>query len=393
MLRGCRLRPQLAPVSEWRDIAAEQAGTTVTVDLGAIAANWRLLHEHAGRAECAAVVKANAYGLGLEATARALHRAGCKTYFVAHVFEGQELRALAPEATIYVLNGLMPRTAPLFLKARLRPVLGSLLEIEDWIEATAKTRSPCALQLDSGMNRLGLIADQISTAVQLSARLELGLVLSHFVWSGRRENDGNVARQIAAFAAMRGAWPGVPASLANSSGIFYGPEAHYDLVRPGYALYGGNPTPDRSNPMRPVVTLEAKVIQVHEVAAGASVGYDSRWTAPKTSRLATISVGYADGIPCGAVGCNDTQRGYASVDGALCPMVGRISMDLIVVDVTDAPTIERGDSVELLGSEISIDDLAARAGTIGYEILTHLGARSHRRTIGRQSTVLTSPGR
>ncbi len=387
------MRPQLAPVSEWRDIAAEQAGTTVTVDLGAIAANWRLLQERAGPAECAAVVKANAYGLGLEATTGALHRAGCRTYFVAHVFEGQELRALAPEATIYVLNGLMPRTAPLFLKARLRPVLGSLPEMEDWIEATAKTRSPCALQVDSGMNRLGLVAGQVADAVRMSARLDIGLVLSHFVWSGRREYDDNVARQIAAFDSLRSAWPGVPASLANSSGIFYGPEAHYDLVRPGYALWGGNPTPDRPNPMRPVVTFEAKVIQVHDVAAGASVGYDSHWTAPRPSRLATISAGYADGIPCAAMGRTEAARGYASVDGALCPIVGRISMDLIVIDVTDAPMIERGDSVELLGSEISVDDLAGRAGTIGYEILTHLGARSHRRTIGRQATVLTSPGR
>ena len=387
------MRPQLAPVTDWRDIAAEQAGTTVTVDLGAIAANWRLLQDIAGPADCAAVVKANAYGLGLQDTTGALRRAGCRTYFVAHVFEGQDLRALAPEATIYVLNGLMPRTAPLFLKARLRPVLGSLLEMEDWIEATAKTRSPCALQLDSGMNRLGLVADHIGAAAKLSVKLDVSLVLSHFVWSGRREYEANVGRQVAAFDTLRKAWPGVPSSLANSSGIFYGPEAHHDLVRPGYALFGGNPTPDRANPMRPVVTFEAKVIQVHEVAVGASVGYDSHWTAPKASRLATISAGYADGIPCGAMGRNDASRGLVSVDGALCPIVGRISMDLIVIDVSDAPMIERGDSVELLGSEISIDDLATRAGTIGYEILTRLGARSHRRTIGRQSTVLTSPGR
>ena len=387
------MRPLLAPVTEWRDVAAEQAGTTVTVDLDAIAANWRLLHDKAPDSDCAAVVKADAYGLGLEATAAALRRAGCKTFFVAHVFEGQQLRALAPESTIYVLNGLMPRTAPLFLKSRLRPVLGSLPEMEDWLDATARTRSPCALQIDSGMNRLGLIADMIPAAVHLSQKLNVALVLSHFVWSGRRNRHDDVAKQIALFEEARKHWPGVPASMANSSGIFYGPEAHYDLVRPGYAIYGGNPTPDRPNPMRSVVTFEAKVIQVHEVPAGESVGYDSHWTAPSARRLATLSAGYADGIPCGAIGTNAEVRGQALVDGALCPIVGRVSMDLIVIDVTDAPTIERGDSVELLGSEISVDDLAQRAGTIGYEILTRLGLRSHRRTIGRQATTLTSPGR
>ena len=387
------MRPLLAPVTEWRDVAAEQAGTTVTVDLDAIAANWRLLQDKAGRAECAAVVKANAYGLGLEATAGALRRVGCKTFFVAHVFEGQQLRALVPGSDDLRLQRADAAHRADLLKAKLRPVLGSLPEIENWVEAAGKARAPCAIQLDSGMNRLGLIAEQIPAAAGLAAKLEVALVMSHFVWSGRRAHRANVARQIEMFEAARAGFPGVPASLANSSGIFYGADAQRDLVRPGYAIYGGNPTPDEANPMRPVVTFEAKVIQVHEVAAGESVGYDGRWTAPSPRRLATISAGYADGLPCGALGAEGPARGYASVDGALCPIVGRVSMDLTVVDVTDAPMVERGDSVELIGAEISIDDLAERAGTIGYEILTHLGPRSHRRTIGRQTTVLTSLGR
>ena len=328
------------------------------------------------------MVKADAYGLGLAAVAPALRRAGCKTFFVAHVFEGQQLRALAPDATIYVLNGLMPRTAPLFVKARLRPVLGSLPEIEDWIGATGRTRSPCALQLDSGMNRLGLIAEQVQAAVRLSMRLDVALVMSHFVWSGRVEHRDRVERQLELFDQARRSWPDVPASMANSSGIFYGAEAQHDLVRPGYALYGGNPTPNAPNPMRPVATFEAKVIQVHEVAAGESVGYDAHWIAPSPRRLATLSVGYADGIPCTAIGTNAEPRGQASVDGALCPFVGRVSMDLIVIDVTEAPTVERGDTVEILGQDIGIDDLARRSGAIGYEILTRLAPRSHRRNVG-----------
>jgi alanine racemase len=362
----------LAPVSDFGDVAAEQAGTTVTIDLESLVANWRLLAAKVGAAECAAVVKADAYGLGLEGVVIALKRAGCRTFFVAHVFEGQRLRALAPEATIYVLNGLMPRTAPLYLKSRLRPVLSSLPEMEDWREAAGRGRAPCALQLDSGMTR------------DLSSRLDLTLIMSHFVWSGRASQTQKIGEQIACFDAMRAPWPNVPASLANSSGIFSEHKPHYDLARPGFALYGGNPTPDRPNPMRAVVGMEAKVLQVRDIAAGEGVGYDGRWTAPGPRRLATISAGYADGIPSGAIGATGAAPGgVAMVDGALCPMVGRVSMDLIVLDVTDAPPVERGDSVELLGTEISIDDLAARAGTIGYEVLTHLGPRSHRRYIGR----------
>jgi alanine racemase len=373
-----------APVSDFGDVAAEQAGTTVTVDLEALAANWRLLATKSGAAECAAVVKADAYGIGLESAAIALKRAGCRTFFVAHVFEGQKLRALVPEATIYVLNGLMPRTAALYLKSRLRPVLSSLLEMADWREASGRGRAPCALQLDSGMNRLGLAPSELGQASDLSTRLDLTLIMSHFVWSGRASETQKIGAQIACFDAMRAPWPNIPASMANSSGIFSEHGPHYDMTRPGYALFGGNPTPDRPNPMRAVVGMEAKVLQVRDIAAGESVGYDGRWTAPGPRRLATISAGYADGIPHGALGAtNAAPRGLAMVDGAICPMVGRVSMDLIVLDVTDAPTVERGDSVELLGTEITIDDLASRAGTIGYEVLTHLGPRSHRRFIGR----------
>ena len=382
------MRDLLATAGDERNVEAEQAGSTLTVDLDAVSANWSRLRRVAGRTECAAVVKANAYGLGLAAVVETLRATGCRTFFVAHLFEGQQLRSLAPEATIYVLNGLMPRTAPLFVTARLRPVLGSVPEIEDWLGATARARAPCALQIDSGMNRLGFITEQLATAAKLTARLDLSLVLSHFVWSGRNEHRPLVERQIALFDAARAHWPGIPASLANSSGIFYGPEAHFDLVRPGYAMFGGNPTPDADNPMKPVATFEAKVIQVHDVAAGDSVGYDARWIAPSPRRLATISAGYADGIPRGKLGTDGGPPGLAYVDGALCPFVGRVSMDLIVLDVTNAPTVERGDTVELLGNEVSVDDLARRAGTIGYEILARLGPRSHRRTISRKGAPL-----
>ncbi len=361
------------------------AGSILSVDLDALADNWHLLAAMAGSAECAAVVKADAYGLGLAPVAGQLRSLGCRTFFVAHLSEGLELRSLLPDATIYVLNGLLPGAVPLCVKARLRPVLGSLPEIEEWGEVGG--RAPCALQLDSGMTRLGLPASLQPAAARLSGRLELALVLSHLVWSGAATHRPAMARQVELFASARRHWPGVPGSLANSSGVFFGEAAHHDLVRPGYALYGGNPTPDDRNPMRTVVTFEAQVIQVEEVPAGTAVGYDARWIAPSPRRLATVSAGYADGVPCAALGTNADARGMAGIGGVRCPFVGRISMDLVVIDVTEAPPLRRGDSVELIGATIPIDEAARRAGTIGYEILTRLGTRSARRFSGGRAAL------
>ena len=367
-------------------VAAEEAGTTVTLDLDALVANWRLLAERAGRAECAAVLKADAYGQGLETIATPLLRAGCRTFFVAHVFEGRRLRALAPDATIYVLNGLPPGTASRFAEARLRPVLNSLPEIAEWRDVAGPAACPCALQVDTGMNRVGLAAADLAQAEALSSSLDVTLVMSHLMWSGHPDEVGRLGAQAARFAAMRQRWPDVPASLANSVGIFSDHRPHHALVRPGYTLFGGNPIPGRPNPMRPVVTMQAVVLQVHAIAAGERVGYDGRWTAPARRRLATISAGYADGIPRAAGGERDEAvGGVAMVAGVPCPFVGRVSMDLIVLDVSAAPPVARGDSVTLLGCGITVDDLAARAGTIGYEVLTNLGPRSHRRLLSRSA--------
>lgn len=365
-------------------VAAAEAGSTVTLDLGALVANWRLLRTRAEHAECAAVLKANAYGQGLESVAPALLRAGCRTFFVAHLFEGRRLRAVAPDATVYVLNGLPPGTAALFARDGLRPVLNTLPEIAEWREAAGPEAPACAVQVDTGMNRVGLAEADLAEAAALTGALDVALVMSHLMWSGHPADAARIGGQVTRFAAMREAWPGVPASLANSLGIFSGHRPHYDLVRPGYALFGGNPTPDRPNPMQAVVGLEATIVQVHPVGAGESVGYDGCWTAPGPRLLATISAGYADGIPraAGGDGGCDTaasRSGMAMVHGVPCPFVGRVSMDLIVLDVTDVPAVARGDSAVLLGADVTVDDLAERAGTIGYEVLTKLGLRSHRR--------------
>ncbi|MCP8940250.1 alanine racemase [Alsobacter sp. SYSU M60028] len=366
------------------------SGAILTIDAEAIATNWRRIGARAPSCECAAVLKADAYGTGLEVAAPALVAAGCRTMFVALPSEGVALRALAPEADIYVLNGLLPGTAATLARHRLRPVLGSLDEIAEWAAFVAAERiaGEAAVHVDTGMNRLGLTARD---AVEWTRRdkvfrpgFAISLLMSHLVASETPDNLVN-ERQIEIFAALRQSFPGVPGSLANSSGVFLGSRAHHDLLRPGYALYGGNPTPWERNPMVPVVRLEARILQVREVGPGETVGYHGRWTARRPSRLATVALGYADGFPGNASSSDMRSGAEAIVAGVRCPVAGRISMDMLVLDVTDAPTaaVRRGALVSILDHEITVDDLAARAGTIGYEVLTQLGRRAHRRVIGR----------
>jgi alanine racemase len=225
------------------------------------------------------------------------------------------------------------------------------------------------------MNRLGLHLDEALALAPQATALGLDLVMSHFVSSEVPEDPIN-ARQIAGFEAVRGAFAGLAASMANSSGLFLPQKPFHDLARPGYALYGGNPTPGAPNPMRPVVTLRAPIIQTREIGVGETVGYNATWRAKRPSRLAAIGIGYADGLPRALMGTDAHSGGEALVRGVRCPFVGRVSMDITVIDVTDAPApVRPGDLVELLGAAITVDDVAARAGTIGYEILTSLGRR------------------
>ncbi len=316
------------------------------------------------------MVKADAYGSGLAAVAPALWRAGCRTFFVAHLGEGSAARRAVPEAAIYVLNGLPPGGADAFLRDDLRPVLGSHDELDAWAEASRGAHG-AALHVDTGMNRLGLSVPE-ALALRADPRIReagIDLVMSHLVSAEQPEDPVNT-RQIRDFAAARAAFPEIPASLANSSGIFLGSATHHDLLRPGYALFGGNPTPGHPNPMRPVVRLEAEIVQVRAVEAGAGAGYNHRWIAPGPRRLATLSLGYADGYPRAASG-----RGHALVGGVACPILGLISMDLIILDVTDAPGAQRGSTATLIGDALDIDTVGRAAGTIGYEILTGLGSR------------------
>lgn len=363
-------------------------GALLTIDLGALAANWRMLGQRAGT-QAGAVVKANAYGIGIEPAVTALAKVGCRSFFVAHLSEGVRARAAAPEATIYILNGLPPESGPAFAEHGLSPVLGSHAELLEWAgfrQTGAKLR-PAALHVDTAMNRLGLWPgeglDLARERGGVIAAAGIGLVMSHFASSEDQTDPAN-ARQIAAFAEIAAAFPGVPASLLNSSGHFLPNCPAYDLTRPGYALYGGNPTPGKPNPMQPVIGLEARIVQLREVEAGTQVGYNGRWTAQGRRKLATISLGYADGYPRNASWTDAASGGSALLGGVRCPFVGSVSMDLIIIDVSEAPAqaAVRGAPVTLIGGELDLEAVGAGAKTIGYEILTSLGRRHSRRYIG-----------
>jgi alanine racemase len=362
---------------------AAQAGGILTVDLGAIEANWRALGRLTMPAECAAVIKADGYGCGIEQVAAALAKAGCKTFFVADLAEAKCVRAVAAEPAIYVLNGLLPDTAAAYADLRARPVIGSMVELAEWDAfcAASQWRGGAALHVDTGMNRLGI---SINDAAALAPRIRsenhgITLLMSHLVCAEEPEHPLN-ARQIGAFREVRMFYRGIPSSLANSSGIFLGATAHCDVVRPGVALYGVNPTPRQINPMRPVIELQARVAQVRTVRRGETVGYDAAWTAKRATRIAVVAVGYADGYLRAASASDESPGGNAIVAGKRCPLAGRVSMDLLAIDVTDLPdnAARRGDLVTLIGGEMTVDAVANAAGTIGYEVLTSLGRRYHR---------------
>ena len=302
--------------------------------------------------------------------------------------EGVAARAVLPEAAIYVLNGLEATASPAdYAQHSLAPVLGGEEELARW-SAFATRRgmtSPSALHLDTGMNRLGF-----ASLARLRAAMETdgagsgaNLLMSHFVSSEFADDPINAA-QIERFEAARATFPSLPASLANSSGMFLSAQPIYDLARPGYALYGGNPTPGGSNPMRPVATLTVAIQQTRWIEAGETCGYNGQWTAKRRTRLATLLVGYADGLPRGAGATEAKPGAEVSIAGRRCPLVGRVSMDLTIVDVTDLPedAARPGDRVELFGSSIGLDDFAARSGTIGYHVLTTLGPRYRREYAG-----------
>ena len=374
--------PQSTLLSPEANQAAALATSTgvLTVDLDAIVANWRKLEKTAVPAECAGVVKANAYGCGTEPVARALAAAGCKTFFVATLDEAAAVRAALPSATIYTLDGFFQNSGEAYARIDCRPVIGDLNELAEWDVFCRRTgwSGGAAIHIDTGMNRLGLTTTE---AQGIIPRINAGdhgitLVMSHLV-SAEQLNSPINARQLTTFREIASLFSGVPASLSNSSGIFLGAQFQFDMVRPGAALYGVNPTPEADNPMQPVVELKARIVQFRNIERGETVGYGGTWTARRPTRLAIVSAGYADGYFRAASASDGTRGAEVIVAGKRCPVAGRISMDLMAVDVTDVPpnAARRGHMVTLLGEGITVDELAHHFGTIGYEVLTSLGKR------------------
>lgn len=347
----------------------------LTVDLGRIVDNYVTLRARLANAACAAVVKADGYGLGAARVAAALAAAGCRQFFVAHLAEGLALASIVPrDAHVFVLHGLLPGESETYVRHKLVPVLNDLGQIDAWAaEARRFNRAlPAAIHIDTGMSRLGLDEHETERLIQDESRLD-GLdvlyVMSHLACAEEGEHPLN-AEQLARFSRWRAAFPWARASLVNSSGIFLGPDYHFDLARPGSALYGINPVPRRPNPVRQVVRLEGKILQIREVDPPNTVGYGATRRVATRTRIATVAAGYADGWLRTL-----SNRGQANFGGLRVPIIGRVSMDLITLDITAVPQAAIGDGVELMGDQLSVDEVAELAGTIGYEVLTRIGPR------------------
>lgn len=358
------------------------AGGVLTIDLRAIVANWLKLDAMGGQtARCAAVVKANAYGLGAVPVSQALYKAGCRQFFVAVLEEAMNLRPLLPEdAQILVLHGLLPGTEDEAYGAGVTPVLNSVEQVRSWAALARKqsTVLDAVVQVDTGMRRLGMSADEWSKIADSDwSSIRVVLLMSHLVAAEEPENPLNdLQRRL--FEAARARFPGVPCSLANSSGVFLGAAWHFDLLRPGAALYGISPTVGNSNPMEPVIRLQGRIIQWRRVSAGDGVGYNHTWHATVPGRVATVSIGYADGWLRSLSNRSQLMLGQHKVS-----LIGRVSMDTVTIDVSAVPEdlLQPGSLVDFVNKEHDVNAVALEAGTNAYEILTSLGNRFQRHYI------------
>ncbi|WP_244327947.1 alanine racemase [Roseibium sp. RKSG952] len=358
------------------------AGGHLTIDTQAIARNWRSLRDRLrpGSA-CAATVKADAYGTGLIETSKALADAGCTTFFVALPLEAIRLRKALPKATIYVLNGLFPNCSDAYAVNRIRPVLGSMPEIIEWASFCRATKEahPAAIHIDTGMNRLGLRLEAFKVLMadpELLASFDPCLLMSHLACGSTPDSSLN-AKQLDLFTGITGKYSHIPRSLSNSAGVFLGHEYHFDLARPGIALYGGRAVDTPGTELEPVAKVEARILVTREVPAGETIGYGAAQTAQRDMTIAVVASGYADGLLRRAGSSDNAPGAFAVLAGRKVPLVGRVSMDMIAIDVTDVPQplARRGAFVEMLGPNVAAADLAAYAQTIDYEYLTSLGRR------------------
>jgi alanine racemase len=377
---------------DYEDDRFASAGLRLTVDLAAMTENWKDMSRRSGKARAGAVVKADAYGTGMEDAGEALYLAGARDFFVATVDEGVTLRLYAPEARIFVLAGIWPGTERRFFENDLVPVISSEEQLAFWMAVLADYGDyPCALHVDTGFNRLGIEMNEaiaLADDVTRPASFSPVLVMSHLVCGDDHSSPTN-RQQLESFRRVSAAYEGIDSSLSASGGVFLGSDYHFDLTRPGISLYGGEAVSGMANPMRPVLTAEARVIQVRTVNAGEFVSYGRALQLTRDSRLAIVSAGYADGymrsqssrgVPLRQ---SVPQGGQGFIAGRRIPVAGRITMDLTIFDITDLPenAVHAGDYVELFGKNMAVDDVARAAGTIGYEILTSMGLRHERRYI------------
>ncbi|MBI4921343.1 MAG: alanine racemase [Devosia nanyangense] len=366
-------------------------GCRLTVDLGAMIRNWQALDKVSDGALTGAVVKADAYGTGIDASSRAFYFAGARFFFVATPDEALAVRAALPDAFIFVLDGLFPGAAPLYVGERLMPVLSSLPMLEEWLVACLARNEalPAALHFDTGMNRLGFRLSETSIVKRMCDEIGYApqMIMSHLACADQPQHEKN-RTQLALFASVKAQFPGIPASLANSAATMTSRDMHFQMVRPGIALYGGRAVNGRRNPMMPAVTLEAPILQVRDAKTGESVGYGATYTLSRDSRIGVIAIGYADGFLRSLSSSNQHGGGRAFVRGKLVPIIGRVSMDMCAIDLTElgADLPLPGEMVEVLGKNISVDDQADPAGTIGYEILTSLKGRYSRGYIDSSET-------
>jgi alanine racemase len=361
-----------------QEVLSEGASASLTVRLGVIAANYRELASRSNGAEVAPVVKADAYGVGMDRIAPHLFSLGARSFFVARLKEGIALRRLLPDARIFVFDGLTGESEAAFVTYRLIPVLNTANELKHWSSYAERRgiKLDTAIQIETGMNRAGLSPAETvefgAGARQRLAGVELVLIMSHLACADEPDHALN-RKQLERFRAALAALPSAPASLAATSGISLGREYLFDVVRPGIGLYGGNPQPGNLNPYRMGVSLTAEILQLKQVEPGETVGYGAAFTAERPTTLAIIAAGYADGLIRAA-----GRKGRAIVAGRSVPFAGRVSMDLAALDVTDVPAFyaDVGKSVELLGDGISLEEMADAAGTINHEVLTSITPRT-----------------
>lgn len=350
-------------------------GPEIKIDLTALAANWRMLADRAAPANTAGVVKADAYGTGLAQAGRALARAGCLRFYVAWAEEGVALReAIGPAQPIAVFHGPSKDNIDLIQSAGLTVVLNTLEQVQLWVGLGAD-RPPAVMHLDTGMNRLGLSEADWAAAAALTREAQPEHVMSHLACADEPGNAMN-ARQLGDFISGAELWPEAKRSLSSTGGVYLGADYHLDEVRVGIGMYGGGPVPATGTKPAPVMTVSAPILQVRDAPTGQTVGYGAEWMTEGPRRLATVGLGYGDGFSRLA-----TNRGAGFVNGSAIPIVGRVSMDMIVFDVTGVEA-GVGDRVELWGPNHWIGDQAAAMSTIDYELLCRIGGRAERIYMG-----------